>query len=201
MTRGMFSRLTVALALSLAVATLGAATVTRQQADVFARKLNEIQKPNPPAIRSGLRRTPVTEGELNSWFAFRAQPLLPAGVSDPQITIVGGGKVAGQATVDLDALSKRRATGNMLDPWRLIGGRVPVNVIGTLQTQNGVGRFQLESADVAGVPVPKTLLQEMISLYSRSDKAPEGVRLDDPFALPANIQQIEVGQGRAVVVQ
>ena len=109
--------------------------------------------------------------------------------------------MAGQAVVDLDAISNKRASGGMLDPWRLIGGRLPVNVIGTLQTRNGVGRFQLDSADVSGVPLPKALLQEMVSWYSRSEKTPQGVRLDDPFALPANIQQIEVGQGRAVVVQ
>ena len=201
MTPQTFSRLAVTAALLLTVATLGAATVTQQQADVFARKLSEIAKPNPPAIRAGLRRTPVTEGELNSWFAFRAQPLLPPGVSDPRVTIVGGGKVAGQAVVDLTAMANKRATGSMLDPWRLIGGRLPVNVLGTLQTHDGVGRFELESADVGGVPLPKALLQEMVSLYSRSEKTPQGVRLDDPFALPANIQQIEVGQGRAVVVQ
>jgi hypothetical protein len=201
MTRETCSRLALGLAVLLMMSTLGAATVTRQQADVFVRKLNEIAKPNPKAIRPGLRRTPVTEGELNSWFAFHAQPLLPAGVSDPQITIVGDGKVAGQAVVDFDAISKKRASGATLDPWRLIGGRVPVNVLGTLQTRNGIGRFDLESADVAGVPVPKALLQEMISMYSRSEKSPQGLRLDDPFPLPANIQQIEVGQGRAVVVQ
>jgi hypothetical protein len=201
MTREMFSRLAVALAVLLTMSTLGAATVTKQQADVFVRKLSEIAKPNPPAVRPGLRRTPVTEGELNSWFAFRAQPLLPAGLSDPQITILGDGKVAGQAVVDFDAISKKKTSGSTIDPWRLVGGRVPVNVIGTLQTQKGVGRFELESADVAGVPVPKALLQEMIGMYSRSDKSPQGVRLDDPFMLPANIQQIELGQGRAVIVQ
>ena len=89
----------------------------------------------------------------------------------------------------------------MLDPWRLVGGRVPVNVTGTLHTKDGVGRFELESAEISGVPVPKLLLQEMVSFYSRSERTPQGVQLDNPFKLPANIQQIEVGQGRAVIVQ
>jgi hypothetical protein len=35
----------------------------------------------------------------------------------------------------------------------------------------------------------------------RTEKTPKGIQLDDPFTLPANIQRIEVGQGRAVVVQ
>ena len=194
---------TVALifSLSFAISALAAATLSPQQADVFVRKLGEIAKPNPPAIRPGLRRTPLTEGELNSWFAYRAQPLLPAGVTTPQVTIVGNGKVTGQATVDLDAVSKRRSSGGMLDPWRLIGGRVPVNVTGTLRTKDGTGQFELESADISGVPVPKLLLQEMVSFYSRSERNPQGIQIEDPFKLPANIQQIEVGQGRAVIVQ
>lgn len=185
----------------LAIAPMTAAEVSRQQAEVFARKLGEIAKPNPPAIEPGMRRTPITEAELNSWFAYAAQPLLPAGVAAPEVTILGEGKVQGTATVDLEAIGRRRSSGGLLDPWSMLGGRVPVTVRGTLHTQEGRGRFELESADVSGVPVPPFLLQEMVSFYSRSETRPNGIKLDDPFNLPANIQKIEVGQGRAVVVQ
>lgn len=185
----------------LGAASATAANVSRQQADLFQRKVVEIAKPNPPAVTAGMRRTPVTEGEINSWFTFSAQPLLPQGVTAPQVSILGGGKVRGQATLDFEAIGKRRATGGTLDPWSLLGGRVPLNVTGTLHTEGGVGRFELESADVSGVPVPRVLLQELLTFYSRSDQRPDGIRLDAPFPLPANIQKIEVGQGRAVVVQ
>ena len=76
-----------------------------------------------------------------------------------------------------------------------------MNVTGTLHTSKGVGRFEVESAEISGVPVPKLLLQEMVSYYSRSERTPNGIQLDDPFTLPLNIQQIEMGQGRAVIVQ
>jgi hypothetical protein len=188
-------------AILLTLAPLRAADVSKQQADVFARKLGEIAKDAPPAIKPGMRRTPVTEAELNSWFAFVAQPLLPKGVSQPEVAILGNGKVKGTATVDLESVAKRRSTGSMLDPWSYLGGRVPVNVTGTLHTKSGTGRFELEAADVNGLPVPKFLLQEMLSFYSKSERRPQGINLDAPFMLPANIQQIEVGQGRAVVVQ
>jgi hypothetical protein len=78
---------------------------------------------------------------------------------------------------------------------------VPVTFTGILHTKDGQGRFELESADVSGVPVPRTLLQELLSYYSRTTDTPQGVRLDDTFQLPANIKAIEVGQGQAVVVQ
>ena len=78
---------------------------------------------------------------------------------------------------------------------------MPITVTGVLQTKGGRGQFDLQSATLSGVPVPKALLQELVSYYSRSTDHPDGVRLDAPFALPARIQQIEVGEGQAVVVQ
>jgi hypothetical protein len=51
------------------------------------------------------------------------------------------------------------------------------------------------------VPVPKFVLQQIITHYSRSTEMPEGLSLDAPFALPAQIQEIQVERGQAVVVQ
>jgi hypothetical protein len=70
-----------------------------------------------------------------------------------------------------------------------------------LRTQNGQGRFELQQAAVSGVPIPKSVLQELVSYYSRSAEDPRGIDLDEPFELPAGIRTIEVGQGQAVVVQ
>ena len=117
-------------------------------------------------------------------------------------SIVGAGKVTGQAVVDLDTLgAKRRPSGSSFDPFSLLAGKVPVSVTGTLQTQNGTGRFEVQRAEISGIPVPVTVLQELLSYYSRTPEKPDGVRLDSPFALPAKIRQIEVGQGQAVIVQ
>jgi hypothetical protein len=70
-----------------------------------------------------------------------------------------------------------------------------------LHTREGMGTFDLESADISGVPVPKSFLQEMVSYYSRTPKNPQGVKIDEAFALPASIRQIDVGAGQAVIVQ
>jgi hypothetical protein len=195
-----------AAALAVGVATLHGAAESPQAADAFARKVAIIVQHGTvdagvPPRPAAPRRTPVTESEVNSWFAYRAQPLLPQGLAQPRIAIIGGGRVMGTATVDLEAVGKSRSTGGTFDVWRLLGGRMPVNVTGILHTKDGEGRFELQSADVSGVPLPKTLLQEVISYYSRTPEHPQGIRLDDAFELPANIKQIEVGQGQAVVVQ
>ena len=89
----------------------------------------------------------------------------------------------------------------MLSPWALLRGTVPVEAIGTLRTSNGVGAFTLESATVGGLPVPKALLQELVSHYSRSESQPEGINFEAPFRLPSRIREIQTRQGQALVVQ
>lgn len=186
----------------LALIPLEAATVSRQSADEFAQKVALIQRQADIPERAGTRRTRLTQDELNSWFMYRAQPLLPNGVVEPQVTIAGDGRVAGQAVVDLDVVAKRRSTGGgAFDPFSLIGGKVPVGVTGILHTRDGMGRFEVQTAEMSGIPVPVTVLQELVTYYSRTPERPQGLRLDAAFELPANIRQIEVGQGQAVVVQ
>ena len=194
--------LSALFALASVMVLVAAPRVSPQQADAFARKLAIISAQSTLATRAAaVRRTAVSEDEVNSWFAYRAQPLLPQGMSEPQLTIVGNGRVMGTATVDLDTIARQRRSKGVLNPWNLVGGRVPVTVAGVLRTQNGRGQFDVEETTVSGIPVPTALLQELVAYFSRTASAPDGLRLDDPFELPANIRQIEVGQGQAVVIQ
>ena len=204
----MTARTAAIFSVAVALTSVEAASISKQQADLFSRKVAQIvvqgdavQKPGTKVEKPGTKKTQVSETELNSWFAYSAKPLLPAGVTDPRITMVGNGKVAGQAVVDLDTIAKKKQSGGTFDVWNLVGGKVPVNVAGTLRTKDGIGTFLLESADVSGLPLPKSFLQEVVSYYSRTPAHPQGVKLDDPFELPAAIRQIDVGSGQAVIVQ
>jgi hypothetical protein len=200
----LFTRRLAVLVLAAAVVVpLHAATVSRQSADDFSQKLALIQQHGDSQPRAGTRRTRLTEDELNSWFMYRAQPVLPSGISQPQITILGEGRLAGQAILDLDTIAKRRSSSaaSSFDPLSLVSGRVPITVSGILHTRDGKARFEVQRAEMSSIPVPVTVLQEVLTYYSRSDERPQGVRMDDVFTLPANIRQIEVGQGQAVVVQ
>jgi len=197
----MTARTAAILGVVAALTSVEAAAISKQQADLFSRKVAQIVVQGDSVQKPGTKKTQVSESELNSWFAYSAKPLLPAGVTDPRITLVGRGKVAGQAVVDLDAIAKRKQSGGTFDVWNLVGGKVPVNVAGTLQTKDGIGTFLVESADVSGLPLPKSFLQEVVSYYSRTPARPQGVKIDDPFELPASIRQIDVGAGQAVIVQ
>jgi len=170
-----------------------AANTSRAAADSFAKKVAIINQHAEDSPKSS-RRTTLTETELNSWFIYRSQPHLPTGVKDPRITVIGNGKLHGVVTVDLDDLSTSSAL-------KLLAGRVPIALTGVLRTKDGRGQFELQSAQLSGVPVPKFLVQEIVSHYTRGEERPNGIRLDDPFQLPASIKQIDVGQGQAVVIQ
>lgn len=147
------------------------------------------------------RRTTITEPEINAYLTYDAAQQLPVGVVDPSISIVGPGRVSARAVVDLDVVRKARPSTGMLDPRAFLIGRLPVTATGVLRATGGMGRFDLESATVGGIPVPKVLLQEILSYYSRTPDNPAGVSLDDSFALPARIREIQVQQGQAIIVQ
>jgi hypothetical protein len=203
----MSSRFSIWVLLVLSGVGLGAlqaAGVSQQQADAFSQKMATVKQQGASGTRSKTgtpRRTPFTESELNSWFAYRGGEVMPAGVSEPRVTLVGDGKVKAAATVDLEAIAKQRSSGRTLDPWSYLGGRLPVTLSGVLRTENGVGRFELEQAAISGIPVPTSVLADIVSYYSRTADDPEGVRLNDDFKLPSQIKQIEMGAGQGVIVQ
>jgi hypothetical protein len=195
----------VAVLALLVVAGVSAApdpAVMRRDADTFRAKISDIGRRGEAGNGAAQHaRTTVTESEVNSYLALDVADDLPGGVVSPTVMLLGQGRASGQAVVDLDGVRKGLGATSMLNPLSYLRGRLPVVATGTLQSRDGVARLQFESATVAGVPVPKMVLQQIVSYYSRSERFPSGVNLDDPFTLPARIREIQVERGQAVVVQ
>ena len=173
---------------------------SRRDADLLKQKVATITQLGATPSRQP-RRTTLTQDEVNAYFAFDAQNDLPSGVVEPSVTILGTGRLSGRAVVDLDAFRKQKAPTSLFDPATFLTGRLPITAIGVLKTNNGVGRFQLESATVGGVSLPKVLLQEIVNYYSRTPQSPAGINLDESFALPAHIREIQVERGQAIIIQ
>jgi hypothetical protein len=176
---------------------------SKQEGDRFQTKLQRIVVfGNTPAAsgRRASQNTDVTDDELNSYLRFNARDQIPEGIVDPTLNALGDGKVSGQVTVDLDAVRKQKQRGWM-DPMNYLTGRLPLTARGTLSTKDGVGRFELESAELSGVTVPKGLIQELLSYYSRTPEKPNGINMDDPFELPSRIREIRVGKAQSTIVQ
>jgi hypothetical protein len=189
------------LALGGAVAAGGVDPVSRRDAARLQAKIDQINR-NVAARRPGAAvRTPVTEAELNSYLKYEMGDRIPAGVTDPWVSIVGDSRVAGRATVDLNQVSQKHKSTGMLDPYNYLTGSVPVTANGMLTSKNGVASFTLESAAISGVPVPVWMLQEIVASYSKTPATPQGVSIDKPFPLPAGIREIQIDPGQAIVIQ
>ena len=176
--------------------------MTRAHADRFQSKLARIVATgNTPRTKArAAQTTQVSDLEINSYLRFHAREQIPVGVVEPSLHALGGGRVGGRAIVDLDAVRKQKQRG-WLDPMGYLTGRMPITARGRLTTRNGTGRFELESAEINGVTIPKTFVQELLSFYSRTAEDPDGINMDDPFELPARISEIRVATGTATIVQ
>jgi hypothetical protein len=194
---------------TVVVCALGIASIVTLRADVRASKRDaallkqKVATINDRAARPSkvARRITITESEVNSYLVYEARDQIPVGVVDPSITVIGPGRLSARAVVDLDAVRKQKAPTSLLDPMNYLMGRLAVTAVGTLKTANGVGRIELESSSVGSIPIPKMLLQEIVSYYSRSAEKPGGIGLDDPFPLPSRIREIQVDRGQAIIVQ
>jgi len=199
-------RLVIPLALGLTTAVQLAAQqpFTKQDADRCQGKLGRITTfANAPRARASAtvaQTTQLTDAELNSYLRYHLKDQVPVGIVDPTLNAVGQGRVKGGAVIDLDAVRRQKERG-WTDPLSYMTGKLPLTASGLLITQNGVGRFQLESAEISGISIPKSLVQELLSYYSRTAENPSGISIDDPFELPARIKEIRVGRGEAMVVQ
>ncbi|NUR54729.1 MAG: hypothetical protein HOQ29_09795 [Acidobacteria bacterium] len=192
--------LAAAVALAASASLSAQSTYTKQDAARFQTKLAQIVQQGTARSARAPRATQVTDAELNAYLKYSAGSQVPVGIVDPQLNALGNGRVGGRALVDLDAVRTQKKRG-WTDPMGYLTGRLPITATGTLSTQHGIGRFQLESAEISGVTIPKTLLQELLSYYSKTRENPAGINMDDPFELPAGIKEIKVGKGAATIVQ
>lgn len=193
----------IAAAVALSAAALNARQeLSRRDATSMEQKLVAIAARGSaaPSAKLPAMRTSFTEQEVNALFQYSQLVQMPAGVVNPRLTIADAGVLTGRAVVDLDAIRKSKERG-MLDPLSYVTGSVEVTAIGTLKTANGQGTFDLQSATLGGVSIPKSLLQELVSYYSRTPETPNGFSLDKPFVLPAAIRTVETRRGTATVVQ
>jgi hypothetical protein len=192
-----------ALSVFVLAATLTSAAtlqLSQEQGNSLARKIESINQ-NAAVEPSRPKTTPVSELEINSYLAFTIKDKIPRGLANPQIRLIGDGQVSGRVYVDLDEFKRQRSSGGMIDPFNYIAGQVPVNARGILRTKEGVGQFQLTAADIHGVPLPKPLVQELVSFFSRTQERPNGFNIDEPFNLPAKIRTITIKSAEALVVQ
>ncbi|MDE3154783.1 MAG: hypothetical protein KGN76_06750 [Acidobacteriota bacterium] len=191
----------VAVLAAAAGAPAGADQFSKRDALAFVQKIDAIHAHAGGKSRAPLK-TAISEREVNAYLALDGAADLPPGIGNVRVSLIGPGRLSGSALVDLDVVRRnQKAKGSLLDPMAFLTGRLPVSVTGVLTTHAGEARFQLESAQIAGVQVPRMVIDELLAYYAKTPGTPKGVTLDSSFPLPDRIQQIDVQRGQAIVVQ
>jgi hypothetical protein len=191
----------ISLLAALAIAGSTAADVlTPQLANAFEKKIVLVQK-IADQDSGKPRATAFSQAETNSYLKYKAGDLLPTGLMQPELTIIGEGRVSGKAVVDLDVVRQKQSSGGWFDPTSYLTGKLPVTAIGKIVTWDGKGKFELERAEISGLTIPKSFLGQMVNFFTRTADNPKGSNIDDTFELPAEIQRIDVDASRWTVHQ
>lgn len=177
---------------SLAAASRDTAQDAPGPADRMQQKLESIVRFGAiPRLET--QSTTIEEGEVNAYLQTYLREEIPPGIASPTLRILGDNRLSATATLDLDAMNASRPPSEGFDPIRVLRGTLQAKVSGRLVTENGSGRFELESAELGGVPLPRALVSQLVSSYD--------VNIDDPFDLPSSIREIRVEPGLVTVLQ
>lgn len=179
----------------LAVSGLAVAdALTLQLANAFEKKIVLVQQQAEQTAAKD-RPTSFSQAETNSYLKYKAGDLLPVGLTQPDITMIGQGRVTGKAIVDLDIVRQKQSSGGWFDPTSYLTGKLLVTATGRIVTWDGKGKVELESATVSGVTIPRSFLNQMVNFFTRTADNPKGSTLDDVFELPAKVIRIDVNTG------
>jgi hypothetical protein len=184
----------------LASSSIAAVQLSKEHGNALERKIDEIAK-NGSSNPVQSKKTLISEREVAAYLAFNGKNKIPRGLTNPGISMLGNGNLAGRVFVDIDEFKRQRGSGGFMDPLSYVSGQVPLTARGVLTSRDGRGQFQLGSAEILGVSLPRLIVQELVSFFSRTPEYPQGFNIDEPFNLPAKIREVAVNQGEALIVQ
>jgi hypothetical protein len=165
----------------------------RLQDKIAAVIANGDKAPVPP------KTTIFSESEVNTILNNHMRDRIPNGISEPQVRLLGNSRVTARVVVDVDEFKRKRRSN--AGPVNFFSGKMPVLVRGDLITREGQGQFKLQSAEVNGIPLPKSFAQELLATYTRTRDNPNGIDIERPSELPANIRQLIINLSEVLVVQ
>jgi len=140
----------------------------------------------------------VTEGEVNSYVNLEAN--VPPSVTDVTVHL-DRDRVAATATVDLDQIPGRAsATTSLWNPFSLLSGKVPVSASAKLMSQgDGFASLLVEDVHVGSLPLPASVLAQLVATLTRGRDNPQGVDILSAFRLPYSMRRVRLQPARALL--
>ena len=190
--------LTLLLAAQAAATAMPRTVRSKAQADSFAAKLESLSAARGGDKKSA-RSVEVTEGELNSYLNLTLASDLPAGLTDVELQL-DRDRLHALGDVDIDQVKRHMGRLSPWNPLSLLTGRVPLELTGRYSSaEDGFGRVEIQEARAAGVPIPLTLLEQMVAGATRTSADPDGFDIHAPFRLPHPVRRVRVMPGRAIL--
>jgi hypothetical protein len=172
--------------------------LSREQADSLARKLESLTGATPAKKKAPPRSVLLTEGEINSYLNLVLLPTVPT-VTNVELRIDDGSLTA-TGLVDIDQI-KRRLTLSPWNPVSFLRGRVAVNVSGRYANagRDGLGRVTIDEVRAGNVPIPISMIEQLVASSTRSAALPDGLDIREPFPLPPPVRGLRLQAGKALL--
>jgi hypothetical protein len=107
------------------------------------------------------------------------------------------GRVSISGLVDIDQV-KEHLTLSPWNPLSFLSGLLPVTVAGRYeQAGDSLGRVQIDEVRAGRVPIPVSVIEQIVASSTRTSQNPEGVDIRAPFRLPPPVKRLRITPGRA----
>lgn len=177
-------------------AAAGRPPVTRADADSLDRKFEDLSERHRTGRVTRGKSVLVTENELNSYLNLSLGARMPRGLSDVVVRLETE-RIHATGVLDLEKVRDKMPTVSPWSPLYWLSGQVPVLLRGRVVNDDGFASIEWEDVRVGNVPLPITLLHQIVSSTTRSDEYPDGFDIRAPFPLPYSVRQVRIETGRA----
>jgi hypothetical protein len=164
-----------------------------EDADALARKIEEMDRRFHSGQPGPARTVPVTEPEINSYLNLSVK--MPPGLSNLEVRLESE-RVAAKGLLDLDRVQGRPSG---FGPLSLLSGVVGVELRARLASQDGLGALEVEEARLGALPIPVSLLEQLVVSFTRTPEKPQGFDIRAPFRLPYAVKRVRLQPGRALL--
>jgi hypothetical protein len=167
---------------------------SRADADSFSRKLAELALAEQ---NHSARRTEFQESEVEAFVTHELAPLFPKGVKRVDIRLLQN-SISANSRINFDELE---TSGSQRNPLlsALFRGEHTLDVVALLRTQNYTGSYEVSKVLLDQKEIPKPLVDLLLQKYV-VPKYP-AAKPNTPFALPYNIEKVDLLPGKAIVHQ
>jgi hypothetical protein len=169
---------------------------SRSEAEALDRKFGDVEERHRTGRVTRGKSVKVTEGELNSYLNLTLGARMPRGLSDVVVRLEPE-RIHATGILDLERVRDKMPTLSPWSPLYWLGGQVPVLLRGRVVNDDGFASIDWEDVRVGNVPVPITLLHQIVSSTTKSAEHPEGFDIRAPFPLPYSVRQVRIEPGRA----